>query len=160
MRDIKIHTAYADATPKIPGEYLGTSSGYTRMNTGDIVTCVKRSDAEDYSGDDYFNSSYDDYYFDPECLIEGSHYQWNGRLGAGGNWTAHFPDAFVQVDYSGTLGKLYTYRDPSRRLRVGDLVEVPVTFGTKVGEVMELGRGDDYNGPIKNVLAKVKRERL
>lgn len=150
-RTLTIHHAYAESTPKIPGEYLGTHSGYTRMNPGDIVTCVSRSGG--------FGS--DAYYFDPEMLIEGTHYEWGGLKTT---WTMVFPDAFVQVDYSGELtdpeyATLYTYRDPSGTLRIGDEVEVPVTYGTKVGTVLALGKGD-WDGTVKDVKARITRTAL
>jgi hypothetical protein len=74
------------------------------------------------------------------------------------------PNVYVQVDYSsngiGRVSPLYTYIDPTGGdLRVGDLVEVPVTYGTKVGRVAKLGKGD-YTGPCKTVAARVVREAL
>jgi hypothetical protein len=75
------------------------------------------------------------------------------------------PTVYVQVDYSGVgvgmrLQPLYTYIDPtSGNLRVGDLVEVPVTYGTKVGVVAKLGRGD-WTGVCKTVAAHLIREAL
>jgi hypothetical protein len=63
---------------------------------------------------------------------------------------------FVQVKYL-RGGVAYTYRDPSGTLEVGDLVEVPVSYGTKVGAVTKLGRGS-YRGPVKTVLFKLKRQ--
>ena len=153
-RTITIHGEYADSgDPPIPGEALGDSTQYQRMTEGDIVTAVGHLSA---------------YYFDPEMRIEGTHYQWSLDRHYHGfgppklNWVRVFPDKFVQVNYapeeSGIFGPLYTYRDPSRTLQIGDLVEVPVTYGTKVGEVV--GFGKNYDGPIKDVVARVRREEL
>ena len=148
-----VHPEYADdAAQPVPGERLGRDTQYERMASGDIVTWVGGT-----------------YYYDPEMRIEGEHWRlelaWGGHHhGPGGaptgTWVPVYPDAFVLVDYSADpgWGKAYSYRDPSRLLRVGDLVEVPVTYGTKIGQVV--GLGCDYDGPIKDVLAKVRREEL
>jgi hypothetical protein len=75
------------------------------------------------------------------------------------------PIVYVQVDYSGVgvgmrLQPLYTYIDPTGgNLRIGDLVEVPVTYGTKVGIVAKLGRGN-WTGECKTVAAHLIREAL
>jgi N-acetylmuramic acid 6-phosphate (MurNAc-6-P) etherase len=64
----------------------------------------------------------------------------------------------VQVRYA-TGGIPYAYRDPSGTLRCGDLVEVPVTYGTKVGTVVGFGR-DGWDGEVKAVVAKLTRQEL
>jgi hypothetical protein len=65
---------------------------------------------------------------------------------------------YVQVRYE-RGGVRYTYRDPSGALEIGDLVEVPVSYGTKVGTVMAFGHGG-YTGPIKDVAARLARVSL
>lgn len=78
------------------------------------------------------------------------------------------PTCYVQVDYSGDRPKppfsryraLYTYIDPTGGdLQVGDEVEVPVTYGTKVGVVAALGRGN-WTGECKSVIARITRVAL
>ena len=67
--------------------------------------------------------------------------------------------SYVQVTYNGPTSARYTYLDPSGTLEVGDLVEVPVTYGTKPGEVVALGKGS-WTGPVKEVVARLTRESL
>lgn len=73
------------------------------------------------------------------------------------------PHKYVQVNYSmngGAYAALYTYIDPTGgNLLVGDLVEVPVSYGTKVGVVAARGRGK-YTGPCKTVSSRLTRESL
>ena len=70
----------------------------------------------------------------------------------------------VRLEGAGLLGGspgLYTYADPSGRLKTGDVVIVPVgPNGTeKRGVVAALGRGD-FDGKIKEVTAVLQRKDL
>ena len=68
-------------------------------------------------------------------------------------------ERIVRVRYA-TGGVSYSYRDPSGLLQIGDLVEVPVQYGTKVGTVIAFGRDGRYDGPVKDVAAKLERREL
>lgn len=71
---------------------------------------------------------------------------------------------FVQVRFlnGGTgpfLGKLYTYRDPSGSLKVGDTVEVQGAGSLSLATVEKLVRGD-FKGNILDVKARLVKENL
>jgi len=75
---------------------------------------------------------------------------------------------FVQVRFNriarpASAGKspLYTYRDPSGTLQVGDLIQVPVAHSDEpaVVEVAQRGRGT-YTGTIRTVAAKLEPRAL
>lgn len=71
------------------------------------------------------------------------------------------PTPYVRVKLlNGATSRLYTYRDVSGTLEVGDLVEVPVGIsGTQIGRVAKLGRGD-YKSKVKDVTSKLVTEPL
>lgn len=64
---------------------------------------------------------------------------------------------FVRVRVAAGSSAVWTYRDPSRQLRVGDTVLVPFGYtNAKIpGIVNALGRGG-YDGPAKTVIARLE----
>ena len=70
------------------------------------------------------------------------------------------PTSYVQVTVQGYT-PAYTYRDPSGRLMVGDIVQVPfgVSGRLKLATVTKLGKGT-YRGPVKDVTARFVTEPL
>jgi hypothetical protein len=75
-------------------------------------------------------------------------------------------DKYVQVKFPGTSYP-YTYRDPSGKLEVGDIVKVPRVNHYAAGfsnldgiaEVVALGRGH-WDGEVKDITTRLRREEL
>jgi hypothetical protein len=68
-------------------------------------------------------------------------------------------DPYVQVRFQGSSA-LYTYLDPSGRLRPGDIVQVPTRYAEgNIATVEKLGRGN-WSGSALKVTARLVKEEL